>query len=100
MIDKVGDKGSFTKNIGEFQTQGFISNTQKSFLETVIEAGHATMHRTYKPSMKDIVALVNIAESVIESAYVNEHRAAELKKRIPAKNSGVDPKSMGSVLAG
>ena len=85
MIDKVGDQGTFAKNISAFQTKGFISTTQQEFLQTVIEAGHATMHRAFKPSKQDLIALVNIAESVIESAYINEHRAAELKKRIPPK---------------
>jgi hypothetical protein len=85
MIDKVGDNGSFAKNIAEFQTKGLISTTQKQFLETVIQAGHASMHRAYKPSKREIVALVNITESVIESSYMNEHRASELKKVIPAK---------------
>lgn len=85
MINKIGDKGSFPKNIAEFQEKGFISTTQKNFLETVIEAGHASMHRAFKPSKQDIVALVNITESVIESSYVNEHRAFDLRKVIPAK---------------
>lgn len=67
MIDKVGDQGSFWKNIREFQNKGFISDSQRDFLETAIEAGHATMHRAYKPSKKDIITLMNITESVIES---------------------------------
>lgn len=85
MIDKVGDQGSFVKNLQEFQAKGFIADTQRDFLQTVIEAGHATMHRAYKPSKKDIITLVNITESVVESCYVNEHRASELKSRIPPK---------------
>jgi uncharacterized protein DUF4145 len=85
MIDKVGDKGSFIANVREFQAKGFISAAQQQFLETVIEAGHATIHRAFKPSKDDLVALVNIAESVVESVYVNEHRAALLKRRIPPK---------------
>jgi hypothetical protein len=85
MIDKVGDQGSFAGNIREFQAKGFISATQQKFLETVIEAGHATMHRAFKPTSEDLIALVNIAESVVESAYVNEHRAAQLQKGIPPK---------------
>ena len=85
MIDKVGDQGSFVANVREFQSKGFISVAQQQFLETVIEAGHATMHRAFKPSKEDLIALVNIAESVVESVYVNEHRAALLKSRIPPK---------------
>jgi len=89
MIDKVGDQGTFDENISEFKSKGFISTTQEKFLKTVIEAGHATMHRAFKPSKQDLIALVNIAESVIESAYINEHRAEGLKKRIPPKKPRV-----------
>ena len=85
MIDKVGDEGSFVANVREFQAKGFISAAQQHFLETVIEAGHATIHRAFNPSKNDLISLVNIAESVVESVYVNEHRAAQLKRRIPPK---------------
>lgn len=85
MIDKISDQGSFIKNIAEFQSKGYISQLQREFLETVIEAGHATIHRAYKPTKDDIVSLVNIAESVVESCYVNEHRIERLRKRIPPK---------------
>jgi hypothetical protein len=87
MIYKVGDQQSFAKNIAKFREDGYISTIQKEFLETVIDAGHATIHRAYKPSKEDLIALVNIAESVIEAVYINEHRAARLKKRIPSKKT-------------
>lgn len=87
MIDKVGDQRTFAKNIGKFQSEGYISTIHQKYLETVIDAGHATMHRAYKPSKDDLIALVNIAESVIEAVYINEHRADGLKKRIPRKQS-------------
>jgi hypothetical protein len=85
MIDKVADQGTFVANVREFQSKGFIYVAQQQFLETAIEAGHATIHRAFKPSKQDLITLVNIAESVIESVYVNEHRAARLKSRIPPK---------------
>lgn len=85
MIDKVGDQGDFAKNISEFHAKGFISTTQQGFLKTVIEAGHATMHRAFMPSKQDLIALVDIAESVIEAVYINEPRAVGLQKRIPKK---------------
>jgi len=87
MIDKVGDQGNFAKNIAEFQAKGFISTIQQKVLDTAIQAGHATMHRAYMPSKHDLIALVDIAESVIEAVYVNEHRADGLKKRIPKKTA-------------
>jgi hypothetical protein len=87
MINKIGDQGSFGKNISEFQAKGYISTLHQKYLETVIDVGHAAMHRAYKPAKQDLIALVNIAESVIEAVYINEHRADGLKKRIPQKAS-------------
>ena len=86
MADKVGDHGSFTNNMDQFEREGFISAKQRQFLDTAIEAGHATIHRAFKPSREDLVALVNIAESVVEAAYLNETRADQLKKGIPPRN--------------
>lgn len=93
MIDKVQDQGSFVANIKKFESEGFIAPKQRQFLETVIEAGHATMHRSFNPSREDLISLVNIAEALVETAYVNEHEAAELKKRIPPKRQQRTDKS-------
>ena len=43
------------------------------------------MHRAFMPSKQDLIALVDIAESVIEAVYINEPRAVGLQKRIPKK---------------
>ncbi|MEH6544581.1 MAG: DUF4145 domain-containing protein [Porticoccaceae bacterium] len=49
MIAKVGDKGSFAKNLNAFSSEGFVSGRQKESLEVILEAGHAAIHRKYKP---------------------------------------------------
>lgn len=85
MIDKIGDKGTFKNNLDEFERRGFISKTQKEILEPVLDAGHAAIHRNYKPSMKDVVSLIDIVENIIESLYVNSRRALNIKKKIPLR---------------
>jgi hypothetical protein len=85
MIDKVGDHGSFKKNLDAFEQGGFVSHNQRMVLEPVLEAGHATMHRAFKPSIMDLGHLMDITESIIESIYINGHRASELSKRVPRK---------------
>ena len=92
MIDKVGDQKTFKDNIAAFQAKGFILPPQREFLETAIEAGNATIHRAFKPSRQDLIALVDIAENVVKSVYINGHRAKKradelkaLKKRIPPR---------------
>jgi len=85
MVDKVGDKGSFLKNIKAFEDAGFVSAKQREFLEVALEAGHASIHRSFTPSKEDIITLIDIAESTIESAYLHEDKITKLKARIPPR---------------
>ena len=85
MIDKVGDNKSFQKNISEFHKQGFISDKQKEFLETVLEAGHASIHRDFKPDVKTLISVMDIAESIVQSTYIHEQQSSEIKAKIPQK---------------
>lgn len=85
MIDSVGDQGTFGKNLVEFANKGFISEKQKDILEIILEVGHATTHRAYKPSDADLATSVDIAESVLQTVYVHPEKAAELKERVPKR---------------
>jgi len=85
MVDKVGDQGSFKKNLDEFETKGFISKSQRAVLEPVLDAGHAAIHRAFNPSKEDLVSLIDITENVIESIYVNAKRAKEIQKKVPKR---------------
>ena len=82
MIHKVGDQGSFKANIDAFEKNGFISNVQRKILEPVLEVGHATMHRSYKPSTSAVGNLMDITESIIESVYINGRRLEQLPKLV------------------
>lgn len=87
MIHKVGDKGSFVKNLNAFEAGGFVSKLERARLETILEAGHATMHRAFKPSARDLIILVDVAEHVIEAIYVHHRPVEELKGRVPGRTS-------------
>lgn len=86
MIDKVGDKGGFAKNLDAFQEAGYLSVRQRNTLETILEAGHATIHRGWRPSDNDVTTLMDIAESVVESAYLHEARASKLERAVPRRS--------------
>ncbi len=85
MIEKVGDKGSFERNLDAFEKDGYLSKVQKKALKIVLEAGHATIHRAYKPEKKDVVPLMDITESIIESIYMNEGKAKLVAEKIPPR---------------
>ncbi|MEO6002294.1 MAG: DUF4145 domain-containing protein [Opitutus sp.] len=86
MIDKAGDQGTFAKNLKKFEELGFIGKMQAAVVGSMLEAGHASIHRAFIPKRTDIVTLVDILEGVLELIYVHVPKADELKKRIPAKN--------------
>lgn len=85
MIEKVKDHGSFPANLKAFEANGYVSRIQRERLETIFEAGHAAMHRLYKPSKADLITLVDIAESIVESIYIHHSKVERLKKGIPPR---------------
>lgn len=85
MIEKVGDQGTFYANLKKFETEGFVSRIQRKRLETIFEAGHAAMHRLYKPSKEDLITLVDIAESIVESIYIHGSKVERLMESIPPR---------------
>jgi hypothetical protein len=87
MLDKIGDTGSFKGNINEFQDEGYISIKQMDVLEPVLEAGHAAMHRGYKPDPHEVASLMDITESIIETIYINECRTKNLSQKIPPRKT-------------
>lgn len=87
MIDKVGDKGRFEENIKAFFEAGFVAPVQQStFRETLIEAGHAAMHRGFNPSVSTIETLLDIVEPLVDDLYFKQRRAREAAKSIPKRS--------------
>ena len=85
MVAKISDQGTFGAHLAEFEKQGYVSGRQRERLETILDAGHAAIHRLYRPSKEDLITLVDIAESIVESVYVHEHKVRKLKENIPLR---------------
>ena len=83
MIDRIGDKGTFKKNLYAFQEQGYISEQQKAIFEATLEVGHASIHRNYDPSREDIRHILDFTENIIEIVYISQTKAGHLKRKIP-----------------
>lgn len=87
MVSKTGDQGTFIQNIAEFEKLGYVSRIQRERLEAILEAGHAAIHRTFKPSKKDVITLVDLTEHIVETVYLHEAKVSALKKRVPPRVS-------------
>ncbi len=85
MISKTQDQGSFKSNIEAFEKLGYVSRVQRKRLETILEAGHAAIHRGFTPTTQDVVTLLDIAEHIIETVYLHVEKVEKLKSRIPLR---------------
>lgn len=85
MVSKAGDRGTFAKNMDEFEKLGFVSKQQRKRLDAILEAGHATMHRAYEPETEDVVTLLNVTEHIVETVFLHEKAVERLKGKIPPR---------------
>jgi hypothetical protein len=84
-VHTCGDRGSFKANVDAFEKAGHLSQTQRKLLDTVLDAGHATMHRGFEPSKHDLGTVVDMVESLVELLYVQKAKVEKLKKQIPPR---------------
>lgn len=87
MIAEVSDNGSFKMNLEQFQKSGYLSEKQREILEPILEAGHAAIHRGFHPSVEDVLTVVEITESLVETIYVHTQKAEKLKMRVPQREN-------------
>lgn len=85
MTDKVGDLGSFREQLSAVEKGGFISPSNRAFLEVTIDAGSASIHRGFKPSQNDLKLLLDITENLISSIYILPGDVEALSKKVPAR---------------
>ena len=83
MIEKIGDRRTFEEKVDAFQKAGYLSVRQALNLNILIEAGHAAVHRQWAPSPCEIATLLDITNSIIETAYLHEKRARDLESNVP-----------------
>jgi Domain of unknown function (DUF4145) len=85
MISKSGDQGTFSKNIAAFEQLGFVSRVERERLQTILEVGHATIHRSFSPTTNDVITLMDVTEHIIETIYVHDADVKALQRRVPPR---------------
>jgi hypothetical protein len=85
MVKRVSDQGTFQKNLKKFQNDGFIGENDRKRLDVLIEAGHASTHRAFKPARDDVSSLLDLLSNLLEKLYYDEAGLAALKLRIPPR---------------
>ncbi len=92
MVDLVGDKGTFQSTTKAFFAAGFVAPFQQEMFEnTLVEAGHAAMHRGFEPTAETVNTLLDIVEGVMNTIYYQPMLAAEAQKTIPGRRVRTKP---------
>lgn len=93
VIDKVGDLGTFKKNLNEFQNKGHLSSSERDVLDAALEVGHAAIHRDHKPDLDVLNSCLDIVEGLVNRLYLWPLQAEQIKKITPKRNQGRQKKS-------
>ncbi|HET6407816.1 MAG TPA: DUF4145 domain-containing protein [Chthoniobacteraceae bacterium] len=84
MVEQVGDKGTFAKTIEAFFAKGFIAPIQQEhFRSVLVEAGHAAMHRSFRPAREDVETLLDLVEGLVDAIYYQPLRASAVGQKLP-----------------
>ena len=87
MVTKVGDKGSFQKNLKAMENAGFLSTRNRTFLDAALDAGSASIHRGHRPDAQQLDTVMDIVENLLQSLFVLEKATKRLKQATPARPS-------------
>jgi hypothetical protein len=87
MIAKVSDQGSFPKNLKAFKDGGHISDQDENRLKILVEAGHASTHRSFVPKKEEVSVILDVLSNLLESLYFDENKLTALRNRIPPRES-------------
>ena len=85
MVSTGGDQGTFPLNLAKFEELGHVSRVQRSRLDTILDAGHAAMHRAYIPSAEEVATLLDITEHILASVYIHGSRVDALREAVPPR---------------
>jgi hypothetical protein len=91
MITRVGDHGTFLKNLDAFQAGGWVSLVQRDAIFIVLDAGHAVTHRLFQPSTDDLNTALDIIDGVFAAIYVNQRQVERLAERTPSRRARKSP---------
>jgi Domain of unknown function (DUF4145) len=85
MVSKVGDQGSFEKQLDAFEKAGYISFIQRDAMKATLEVGHAAMHRAYNPTEEDVKLALDIVEGVMAPLYHHPSKLEKMADRVPPR---------------
>ncbi len=86
IVEQVEDIGNFAQKLEKLQETGVISERNRKVLEAALDAGHAAAHRGWAPKLSHVHSVVDIVENLLQSVYLLDDVAAEIKQSTPPRN--------------
>ena len=77
----------FSEKTQKLVADGFISPDEKKMLDILIDAGSAAAHRAWKPSLEQLIFMMELIEVFIKRAFISKHAATQLEKNIPPRET-------------
>jgi Domain of unknown function (DUF4145) len=85
IVDQIGDAGTFAEKLKKLEVSGVISSRNRSVLDAALDAGHAAAHRGWSPRVAQVHAVMDIVENLLQSLYLLDKVAEEIKKATPPR---------------
>ena len=80
---------SFAEKVKWLQDEGKIGRDEKSHLDVLTEAGGASAHRAWEPSLEDLRILMDIMEAFLYRTFIIAAEVKKLKDGIPRRQKRV-----------
>lgn len=85
-VELLGSDDSFKEKTKKLLEAGHIVQVDKTALDAVIEAGHASAHRGHFPSQDDLTVILDIAEQLLHRHYIQPGLIKSLVSNTPPKS--------------
>lgn len=85
MVERVGDDGGFEGKLQRFTESGYVTVQHADILRKVLDAGHASMHRTYFPNSDDLSTCADVVKHLLHGIYILHPRVQNLAANTPPR---------------
>ncbi|HQS58739.1 MAG: hypothetical protein B7Y56_10835 [Gallionellales bacterium 35-53-114] len=85
MVEGVGEGGGFEAKLKRFEENGYVTPQHADVIRKVLDAGHASMHRTYFPSAFDLNICVEVVKHLMHGVYVLHPKVQGLAANTPQR---------------
>jgi hypothetical protein len=87
MVEYVSDEGGFEAKLGRFEKHGYVTPLHADSIRKVLDAGHASIHRTYFPSTDDLRTCAEVVKHLMHGLYVLQPKVQSLAANVPPRPS-------------